>query len=168
MERARVTRWFRAALVVAVTGLGLAIGPSQAAAQTSPDDWSAARVTAAEKSQTRPLVRLVQAAYTSGGSSSLCAVWSEQVIKETFGTRARCRSAAQRAPHRPCKACSYRVFRVLGIYRTASDRKQGRKTVVWGVEVNGDPQLKSGGALEIRLERERGRWTIIGILLEKG
>jgi hypothetical protein len=150
----------RAALIL-VTALSLA-GVSASLAGAEPRSESPfVPVTAAEKRQTRPLADLVQAAHKKADFSVLCAVWSQQIIRETFGTRARCRTDTRRG--RACRTCTYGIRRVLGLYRTASDRRQKRKTVVWLIPVKGDPRLKEG-SLEIRCMREQQRWVVTYVL----
>jgi hypothetical protein len=151
----------RVALIAAA--LSLATGSSALAIAQPRSESSYVPVTATERRQTRPLVDLVLAAHKSGDFSSLCAVWSQQLIRDTFGTRARCRTETRRQPLRPCKTCTFGIRRVLGLYKTAGDRKQRRKTVVWLVPVKGDPRLR-GGSLEVRCIQEQGRWVVTGVL----
>src|SRR5687768_16032751 len=110
-----------AALSLAALSASLAVAEPRSESPLVP-------VTAAEKRQTRPLADLVQAAHKRADFAPLCAVWSQQIIRETFGTRARCRTDTRRG--RPCRTCTYGIRRVLGLYGTVSDRRQKRKTVV--------------------------------------
>ncbi len=154
----------RAALVLVIGFSLAAVGTPHAGASSRGVLPGFFQVSAAEKRQTRPLADLVLAAHTSGDSSTLCAVWSQQVIRK-IGSRARCRSEA-RQHRQPCSSCRYRISRTLGVYRTASDRRQGRKTVAWLVGVTGDPLYPTAGDLEIRCAQERGRWVLTDILQE--
>jgi hypothetical protein len=67
-------------------------------------------------------------------------------------------------PPRVCRSCTYRIVRVVGFYRTASDRTQSRKNVAWIVVVKGDPQFKGESSLELRFVQERGRWVLAKML----
>jgi hypothetical protein len=121
-------------------------------------------VTAAEKAKMRPLVDVVLAAYRSGDFTRVCAVWSQRVVQEFFGTRARCRSEAARVSRRRCGTCSFRVERVQGMFVTAADKRLGRKLVAWLVSVRGDPEFKRESGLELRFVQERGRWMLAKVL----
>jgi hypothetical protein len=146
---------------ILVTALSLAALSAPLADARARSESPFVPVTAAEKRQTRPLADLVQAAHKSGDFSLLCGAWSQQIIRETVGTRARCRTETRRG--RPCKTCTYGTRQVLGLYKTAADRTQKRKTVVWLIPVKGDPRLK-GGSLEIRCKQEQRRWVVTYVL----
>src|SRR5687768_16441763 len=141
----------RAALIL-VAALSLAALTVSVAVAEPRSASRSVSVTAAEKRQTRPLADLVQAAHKTADFSRLCAVWSQKIIRATFGTRARCRTDTRRG--RACGTCTYGIRRVLGVYRTVSDRRLQRKTIVWLIPVKGDPQLREA-SLEVRCMREQ-------------
>src|SRR5215211_3085875 len=121
-------------------------------------------ITALQRAQTLPLVKIVLAAHKSGNASPLCDVFSLSVIHEKFATRALCQSAARKLPPHPCKTCSYRIWKAFGVYRTASDRRQKRKTISWLVAVKGSPEFVGISELELRFVPERGRWVLTTML----
>jgi len=151
--------------ILAATSLVFAVlAGFLAAAPARSSDSPFVPVTAAERSQTRPLVTIVLAAHRSGDFSSLCAFASEREIREGVGTRARCRTMARRNPLPPCGRCTFRILRVVGVYATQRDRTERGKTVVWLVGVKNDPQFKGESELELGFFRERGRWVLSQIL----
>ncbi len=131
-----------------------------ASASARSSDYPYVPVTAAERSQTRPLVTIVLAAHRSGDFSPVCAFLPERDIRDGAGTRARCRTLARRNVRTPCGRCAFRIAKVVGLYSTESARMARRKTVVWLVGVKGDPQFKGESELELGFIRERGRWVL--------
>src|SRR5829696_1562158 len=127
----------RIALIAAIV-VGVAASASSLAAAQSRSDPLYPPTTAAERSQTLPLVKLVLTAHKSGDASALCGIYSLAVVQREFGSRARCRAEIRKFPLHPCKTCSYRIWKAFGVYRTASDRRQKRKTISWLVVVKGD------------------------------
>jgi hypothetical protein len=145
-----------ATVVLAVVSAlaALVAGPARTA------DYPYVPVTAAEKKAMRPLVDVVLVAHRRGEWWRVCAIMSERRIRESSGTRERCRSQARRTPGPSCKTCTYRVARVLATYRTAADRARRRKTAAWLIAVRGDPLFKGQSELELRFVPERGRWAL--------
>ncbi len=68
----------RAVLILAAGVIAALVSPLAAAGPDS--DVSYVPLTAAEKSQTLPLVKLVLATHKSGDFASLCGVWSQRVV----------------------------------------------------------------------------------------
>ncbi len=123
-------------------------------------------VTSAEKKQTRPLVDLVLLAHRRGEPWRLCGVMSRRFVEKQFETLDRCRAEARRRPPPACRGCAYRVVRVLGVYASANDRRQRRKTIVWLIAVKGDAQFRGESGLELSVRREQGRWALTGMLAD--
>ena len=121
-------------------------------------------VSAAEKAQTKPFVKLALAAQRRHEFTPLCDSMSVRFLRGTFGTRARCKSFSAAMPTRSCPTCKYRLDRVVGVYATAADRRKSRKTVVWLYAVTGDPALKGLSDLELRYTHEANRWVLDNIV----
>jgi hypothetical protein len=154
----------RFALLAAAAFVVVILASPLAQAQTLSGPPYSVAVTAAERAKTRPLVDMVLAAYRSGDYAPLCDVFSQQVIREEFGTRARCRSTTARQPRRPCRTCAFPRRRALAAYLTAADRRAGRKMITWLVLVVGDPKFERNSELELRFREEQGRWMLTAIL----